>query len=190
MPNNFDERCREIARRFLVSAVVVDDEPSYPDTKPAKNLQKPGRGDQPVAGQPVAKKPGRRRHSLDAGAITESFSKVGLICGVVKPAGGGDGDVDVAAVERADLVVIDWKLEDNGERALKLINSILDGDQGQRLRLIAVYTGESDIVWIGEQINKNLHNNGYRFEGVPRESAVTLSCDIAASKFMRSRIHS
>ena len=173
MPNSFYERYREIAERFLVSAVVVDDEPSY-DAEPAKNLKQPGRG-RPVAGQPVAEKPGRRRHSLDAGAITESFSKVGLICGVVKPAGGGDGDVDVAAVERADLVVIDWKLEDNGERALKLINSILDGDQGQRLRLIAVYTGESDIVWIGEQINKNLYNNGYRFEGVPRESAVTLS---------------
>ena len=174
MPNNFDERYREIARRFLVSAVVVDDEPSYPE-KPAKNLQKPGRGDQPVAGQPVAKKlAGRGHHSLDAGAITESFSKVGLICGVVEPV--GDGDVDVAAVERADLVVIDWRLDDDGERALKLINSILDGDQGQRLRLIAVYTGESKIVWIGEQINKNLHNNGYRFEGVPRDSAVTLSC--------------
>jgi len=175
VPNNFDERYREIARRFLVSAVVVDDEPSYILTRSRPNLQKPGRGDQPVAGQPVAKKlAGRGRHSLDAGAITESFSKVGLICGVVKPV--GDGDVDVAAVERADLVVIDWRLDDDGERALKLINSILDGDQGQRLRLIAVYTGESKIVWIGEQINKNLHNNGYHFEGVPRDSAVTLSC--------------
>ena len=120
-----------------------------------KICQKPGRGDQPVAEKPT----GRGRHSLDAGAITESFSRVGLICGVVRPADGGD--VDVAAVERADLVVIDWKLDDDGERALKLINSILDGDQGQRLRLIAVYTGDPDIVEIGEQISEKLD---YRYD--------------------------
>ena len=172
MPSDFDKRCREIARKFLVSAVVVDDKPYYSAAEQPESVQDPGRDNRP---NNQASPPGRRGgQSLDAGAITESFSKLGLICGVVKPT--GDGDVDVAAVERADLVVIDWRLDDEGERAMKLINSILDGDQGQRLRLIAVYTGESDIVGIGEQINKNLHNNGYRFEGVPRDDAVTLSC--------------
>ena len=172
MPNNFYERYREIAERFLVSAVVVDDEPSY-DAEPAKNLKQPGRG-RPVAGQPVAEKPGRRRHSLDAGAITESFSKVGLICGVIKPE--GDRAVEVAAVKRADLVVIDWQLHnDDGKRALNLINSILEGDQGQRLRLIAVYTGQPDIAGIGKRINEKLCNR-YDLKNGTREHPVTLSC--------------
>ena len=170
MPSDFDKRCREIARQFLVSAVVVDDKPYYSGAEPAE----PGR--EPDRDQSVDQKspPGRRGgQSLDAGAITESFSKVGLICGVVKPT--GDGDVDVAAVERADLVVIDWRLDDDGERAMKLINSILDGDQGQRLRLIAVYTGESGIGEIGKRIIENLRDHRHRLEGVPKDSPVTLS---------------
>ncbi len=172
MPNNFDERCREIARRFLVSAVVVDDQPYYGGTEPVGPLRTPSRTDRTVGDE---KPPGRGGgQSLDAGAITDSFSKVGLICGVVKPA--DDGDVDAAAVRRADLLVIDWQLQDDsGTRALKLINSILEGDQGQRLRLIAVYTGEPDIAGIGEQINKKLCNR-YDLKSGTRDHPVTLSC--------------
>ena len=170
MPNNFDERCREIARQFLVSAVVVDDKPYYSAAEQPESVQEPGRADQPVDQESP---PGRRGgQTLDAGAITKSFSKIGLICGVVKPA--GDGDVDVAAVKRADLVVIDWQLHDHGERAMKLINSILDGDQGQRLRLIAVYTGDPDIVEIGEQISEKLDNR-YDLENGTSGRHVTLS---------------
>ena len=171
MPSDFDERCREIAGRFLVSAVIVDDEPYYPEAVRAEPLRKPGRADQPVDDE---KPTGRGRHNLDAGAITESFSKFGLICGVVKPS--GDEDVDVAAVERADLVVIDWQLHrDDGKRALKLIHSILDGDQGQRLRLIAVYTGDPNIVGIGRRMNEKLDNR-YDLESGARDRHVTLSC--------------
>lgn len=171
MPNNFDERCREIARRFLVSAVIVDDEPYYPEAQVGP-LRTPSRADRTVDDEKPA---GRGGQSLDVGAIAESFSKVGLICGVVKPA--GDGDVDVAAVERADLVVIDWKLDDDGKRAMKLIRSILDSDRDkdQRLRLIVVYTGESGIGGIGKQISENLRYHEYLFEGVSKDLPVTLS---------------
>ena len=170
MPSDFDDRCREIARRFLVSAVVVDDEPYYA-AEQVGSLRTPSRADQTVDDEkPAGRGDGQ---SLDAGAITESFSNVGLICGVVKPA--DDGHVDVAVVKRADLLVIDWQLhDDDGERALRLINSILDGDQGQRLRLIAVYTGEPYIVGIGERINEKLDNR-YDLENGTRGRYVTLS---------------
>ena len=173
MPNNFDERCREIAERFLVSAVVVDDAPSYAVAEPVGPLRTPSRADRTVDGEkPAGRGVGQ---SLDAGAIMESFSKVGLICGVVRPAP-DENDAVVAAVERADLVVIDWQLHhDDGKRALRLIDSILDGDQGQRLRLIAVYTGESDIDWIGGRINEKLRNR-YDLESGTKDHPVTLSC--------------
>jgi len=173
VPSDFDERCREIARRFLVSAVIVDDEPSYPKTEQAKKGREPGRADQPVDDENELGS--RSRQSLDAGAITGSFSKAGLICGVVKPA--RDRDIDAAAVKRADLVVIDWQLHnDDGKRALNLINSILEGDQGQRLRLIAVYTGKSEIEKIGREIVQFLAQNGYDFENDDTDNPVTLSC--------------
>ena len=131
MASDFDDRCRKIARRFLVSAAVVDDEPYYSEPRPSGSLRTPGRADRTVDDESP---PGSRdRRSLDAGAITKSFSKEGLICGVVRPAQ-DEGNV-VKSVERADLVVIDWKLHrDDGERALRILNSILDGDQDQRLR--------------------------------------------------------
>ena len=173
MPNNFDERCRKIAERFLVSAVVVDDAPYY--YEPVGPLRTPSRADRTADGEKPAGRGGDQR--LNAGEITESFSKRGLICGVVRPA--DDGDVDVAAVKRADLVVIDWQLHrDDGKRALKLINSILDGDRDkdQRLRLIAVYTGESDIEKIGKEMVRVLGQNGYNFENDETDKPVMLSC--------------
>ena len=171
MPSDFDERCREIVRRFLVSAVVVDDKPYYAKA-PVKLSRSPSRADR-TDGDEKPVKPSVQ--SLDAGAITESFSKVGIICGVVKPV--GEGDIDVVAVERADLVVIDWKLDDDGKRAMKLIRSILDSDRDkdQRLRLIVVYTGESGIGGIGKQISENLRYHEYLFEGVTEDRPVTLS---------------
>ena len=145
----------------------------YAVAEPVGPLRTPSRADRTVDGE----KPAGRgvSQSLDAGAIMESFSKVGLICGVVRPAP-DENDAVVAAVERADLVVIDWQLHhDDGERALRLIDSILDGDQGQRLRLIAVYTGESDIGGIGGRINEKLRNR-YDLENGTKDHSVTLSC--------------
>ena len=172
MPSDFDERCRKIAERFLVSAAVVDDEPYYGEAERAGPLKTPGRADRTVGDENPS---GRGRgQSLDAGAITESFSKVGLICGVVRPA--RDGNVDVKAVKRADLVVIDWQLHgDDGKRALELLKSILAGDQGRRLRLIAVYTGESDIGDIGRRIADFLRGNGHQFVN-EKDEPVILVC--------------
>ena len=171
MPNNFDERYRDIAERFLVSAVVVDDQPYHGGAEQVGPLRTPSRAGRTVDDENESGSRGGQ--SLDAGAITGSFSKYGLVCGVVKPA--REGEVNAAAVKRADLVVIDWQLhDDDGKRALNLINSILEGDQGQRLRLIAVYTGQPDIAGIGKRINKKLCNR-YNLESGTRDHPVTLS---------------
>ena len=96
MPSDFDRRFREIARQFLVSAAVVDDEPHFGVAKPDRPLKTPDRTDRTVDDEsPAGSRP---RHSLDAGVITEAFSKIGLICGVVKQP--RDGSVAVEAVRR------------------------------------------------------------------------------------------
>ena len=172
MPSDLYKR-RKIARQFLVSAAVVDDEPYYGEPKPVGTLKPPTRADATVDDDSPAVN--GRGQSLDAGAMTASFSKVGLICGVVKQP--KDGNVAVEAVQRADLVVIDWQLHrDDGKRALDLIKSILDGDRGQRLRLIAVYTGERRIGLVGQRICQFLGNQGHHFDNGRNEEPVTLSC--------------
>ena len=173
MAGSFDEQRRIIAREFLLSAAVVDDEPYFGELKPVGHLKAPTRAEATVDDERPAESTGRQ--SLDAGAITASFSKEGVICGVVMPP---EDDQDVVkSVERADLVVIDWQLRrDDGKRALDLLKSILDGDRGRRLRLIAVYTGESAIGKIGERIHHELSQSGQSFESEGSGDFVTLSC--------------
>lgn len=174
MPGDFDEQRRKIARAFLLSAAVVDDAPYYyGEPKQDRIVETPLRAGARVDDDSRAGRPSRV--GLAADAITEAFSKVGLICGVVKQP--QDGRVAVEAVQRADLVVIDWQLHhDDGKRALELLKEILKGDQGQRLRLIAVYTGESAISKIGERIRDEMRKNGRRFESRGSREFVTLSC--------------
>ena len=173
MANDYDKQRRKIAREFLLSAAVVDDAPYYGKAEPAGPLKPPPRADETVDDDSREESHGRQ--SLDAGAITASFFKEGIICGVVIPP---EDDKDVVkSVERADLVVIDWQLRrDDGKRALALLKSILDGDQGQRLRLIAIYTGESTIGEIGERIRDEMRKNGRSFENGGSSELVTLSC--------------
>ena len=70
------------------------------------------------------------------------------------PVPGDEIDTQVTKVaELADIVILDWILdEDNGARATDLIRKILEGENGlDRLRLIAVYTGERDLRAVADQ---------------------------------------
>lgn len=147
MPNtSLAEHCQQIARRFLLTAVVVDDELSVPAGEPVRSgLEKPGRGaanrlSKSVASHPPAGKP------LKVHPITWSFARKGMVCGVVSPRKGQDDLATlVDAVVRADIVILDWLLSpESGEDASTLLGRILKEDQAHRLRLIAFYTGEPD----------------------------------------------
>ena len=165
MPDEFSERCREIAKRFLLTAVVVDDQPYF--ESPARGgLTPPGRGDQ-VATEGAHEEGARNSHSLSATALTASFVEQGLICGVIQPGSDTDTPNLPAVVKRADVVVVDWRLNgDDGGRALELLKWIMGDDASERLRLIAVYTGEPDIRGVGARIVGKLTSAGHAFESV------------------------
>ena len=165
MPDDFNPRCREIVTRFLLTAVVVDDQP-YFESPVRGGLTPPGRGDH-VATEDGREVGARNSHSLSATAVTASFVEQGLICSVIEPGRGPDETELPATVKRADVVVVDWRLHgDRGERALALLKWIVNDDANERLRLIAVYTGEPDIRTIGSSIADELRAAGYAFESV------------------------
>lgn len=83
MPDEFNQRCREIAKRFLLTAVVVDDQP-YFESPASGGLTTPGRGDQ-GATERAQEEGTHNSHSLSATALTASFVEQGLICGVIQP---------------------------------------------------------------------------------------------------------
>ena len=177
--SNFDRYCRKIAERFLLTAVVVDDRRFFPQ-RPTSGLtaRTPTRADvRPTGSAGSSDAPPRRDgQDVDALKLIDSFAKHGMVCGVVAPGPDGtDGESYRRALGRADILVLDWKLgDDDGTHALDLITQILSGDRGDRLRLITVYTGESNLPEIGETIATHLRALGMPVK--PTEA----NCDIAA----------
>ena len=144
-PEKSGDRSYEIARRFLQTAVVVDDKafiaPNEENTK--AGIQKPDRGTR-ASIQNEQEQVGRRTsYDLHAGPLIDSFSALGVVCGVVGPT-----DAAMETMRQADIVVLDWHLQEDGDPTfvLDLLRKLLTGQADQnKLRLVAIYTGEARL---------------------------------------------
>lgn len=83
---------------------------------------------------------------LNAKALTDAFLAAEVICGVHKPTAGEDSvALAVRAAKRADIVVVDWYLQNHSSaKAKAIIKGVLKSDVQERgrLRLVAIYTSE------------------------------------------------
>ncbi|MCE7990095.1 MAG: hypothetical protein DYG89_53805 [Caldilinea sp. CFX5] len=99
-----------------------------------------------------------RRHDLNAKEVVNAFAEQGLVCAILRPENQAEEDVNrsTSAADRADLVILDWQIKgDNGRTTKRIIRRILQNDDG-RLRLIAIYTGEQDLIQIAEEVELEL----------------------------------
>ena len=170
MPNDsFQEHCREIAKRFLLTAVVVDDELSVADGREVH----PGLTPPPLSPLEPTPEPSAPRNDtpprpLDVGSITSAFARHGMICGVVSPPNELNGDSvesSVRVAARSDMVILDWRLNrKSGQDSFPLLRRILLNDQAHRLRLIAIYTGEPDLADIRAKIAERLADLGGSYQ--------------------------
>ncbi|MCY4172930.1 MAG: response regulator receiver domain [Cyanobacteria bacterium MAG CAR3_bin_5] len=154
--DNYQQRSHELARRFLQTAIVVDDEaymaseqgngPNGPVVEPSRSQTASGQNGQDPSGR-------GSRHSLDAGLVINSFSKLGIICGVVSPA-----DSTPETMRKADIVVLDWLLQDQKpQRTLTLLGELLAGESDRNsLRLVSIYTGEPNLETVCADVVKKL----------------------------------
>ena len=155
------------AARFIQTAVIVDDEAQIGGGTPSKPLKTPGRSSSTgtLAETTETSLPGI--HSLDARALVNAFAEREVICGVIVPQkddGAANGRV-VSTAKQADIVVLDWRLNgDSGEEALSMLKNILKDDADERVRIIAVYTGEQGIVEIGKEIERHFNKSGRKFK--------------------------
>ena len=156
--DNAAEHPREIARRFLQTAVVVDDE-AYMEigsgnVPPAEPVV-PGRHvrDLDEDKENHGSIRGRGRHTLNAAPVIDAFAELGVICSVIGPKASV-----VEMIAQADVVVLDWRLQDDdGKHALDLLENLLTGGEDRNsLRLVAFYTGESRFLDILEKIRDRL----------------------------------
>ena len=149
----------DFARRFLRTAVVVDDEAYMApdgDDGPRAKLVVPDRRvrtsvqeDQSPAGK-------KSVHALNARSIMDAFSSLGVICGVVGPA-----QSEMEAVRQADIVVLDWLLRDgNSDYTITLLRRMLTEERDRNsLRLVAIYTGEARLEDIYQIVFDELKNS-------------------------------
>lgn len=90
---------------------------------------------------------------LDAKELVDGFASRGLVCAVIKPDAAEVQQIaETAALKKADIVVLDWVIhKDHGDAALRVIETLLTSDP-DRLRLVAIYTGQHDLLQIVERI--------------------------------------
>ncbi len=163
--------------RFLQTAVVIDNEAELRTAGPAAPLeprvaQRKARSvlgsvaaTSPAKAIPAATAAGRDVNDVDPGVsgslnakiLTDAFSQREIICGLYRPEASEDGMVELAtnAAKHADVVIVDWLLENNSSvRAVEIVIGILREDMrgNGRLRLMAIYTSMNGISVIAHEL--------------------------------------
>ena len=161
VPSDSAYRPRDIVESFLQTAVVLDDlvvispaSAGQEGAAPVRPIVIPDFPETLAASDDDASQY-RSGVRLNADIVINAFADIGMVCAVLKAAPGGEFEKRTAkAAVRADMVVLDWKIHDSaGDVALSVMRNILADDQNNnRLRLIAIYTGEPDLRGIYERI--------------------------------------
>jgi hypothetical protein len=98
-------------------------------------------------------------HDLDARELIDAFASAGMVCSILDP-DEAVGTRLTRTAARADLLVIDWWMRGTrGECACELISEVLKADEdaaSRRLRVIAIYTGQDDLVGVANEVEKVL----------------------------------
>jgi len=182
------EHTLSAVRRFLKSAVVIDNQPYVPQsvpTIPVGPIPAPGidsgLGDEleelivPAASEQAALSDDVLAHILDLRKVSDAFAENGMACAFVLP---DDADPDVVSIEKrvlgaakiSDVVVIDWYLRDNVPvLTLELLEKIAVDDvkESGRMRLICVYTGQPLDAQIFSDVKAAIGRGGIELEDVP-----------------------
>lgn len=141
------EAGQRAAAGFLETVVVIDDR-AFEGSRLGVELERTADGPTVRRRDRTLNTPTtRQEHELNARELVAAFAARGLVCGLLSPEPDATGDVPMAAVRKADIVVLDWNVYDDvGDGALHIIESLWDeGDVLHRLRLVAVYTGDREL---------------------------------------------
>ena len=148
----------KVAKSFLHTVVFVDDQATFKDAQQPTTLTPPKRKSKTENWS--HKLYHRSAHPLNAKMVMDEFASKGMICSVLKPIEGESPLENVEqAAKRADAFILDWKINnDDGETARKIINMLisLEDSEYSRLRLIIIYTGETNIDSISASIKEKI----------------------------------
>lgn len=183
---SFQDVSREIVQEFLQTVVVVDDQAHLSNNDTIGTLPEiiPSSIQEPIDANSFDSEEDlgaitdvpENLHPLNAKTLNDSFAEKGLVCAVLRP---DPDEVEISdnpslenthliygktlqAAKRADLVILDWNIYGHyGEVTKQIISEIVQHDIAEeRLRLIAIYTGEPDLENYIQQVAESLNGNG------------------------------
>lgn len=173
----FQKRFRRIATEFLRTAIVVDDK-AYSGTvrigsalrpPPVRRSYRAGGTEAPI-GDPVS-------HDLDTVRLVNGFAEHGILCGVLGMDSAEDAEGLDKLMDRADIVILDWRMwGDDGAFTLERLRHLV-GDSG-RLRIVGVYTGEANLDRITDLIKSTVATDS-NWDGSPTRILRNGSCYVA-----------
>lgn len=177
----FENLSRDAARAFLQTIVVVDDAATFSLETEIPELSGGQYGltipnEFASAGEEKAPKVAlpTPASGLDATVVGQAFAKVGLVCSILRPTAAADIEEEIlSAAARADILVLDWQLADQGALATRVVQRLIEGDEvsGGRLRLIAIYTENSPLA----PIRTSLAGGFPRLQEIQNEMALGLA---------------
>ena len=173
MPQTLSE---EVAHAFLQTVVVLDDAAYMGQSATPGPLIEPAEevtvfGEDAEDGVDAEGTSGRDRRTLDAEALVNGFAAEGLVCAVLTAGSAGSGvPATLRASRRADIVILDWHLGDQGGKALELLAHLAGRDVAEenRLPMVVVYSASPVIARIRDQVAEALSG----FEAVDRPGKV------------------
>lgn len=165
MPDRaYQEQCRRIAQRFLQTVVVFDDAAwngTSSGDDPRAGARAPGRKPPAETASAPDSRDGRP-HSLDTQQLVSAFARRGIVCSAIavpnnqSPAESVENGI-LEAARRADVVILDWQMpDDDGKRAIRILNLLRTSGGKGRLRITAIYTGENDLLHIRDTIAERM----------------------------------
>ena len=171
VPNAFEQTSVRAARAFLQTVVVVDNCAGFgrEDIVPSDLVAPDDFATGPTVPALQSATAGSTDGPLDAMTLSRAFACRKLVCAILKPSTEDRMEEAVRnASHRADLLVLDWQMNDDGELAASIIDGVLqdDGAEG-RLRLIAVYTSQSPLSRVADSLAARvprLLRNGLTFQ--------------------------
>ena len=151
MAQTFEEITKGVVNRFLQNILFIDDKAYQPDNK---------------------------ENEFDAGQISNAFAKNGKFCTIFAPSSECDLCQCYSLFSKADAIVLDWYLdltsskesvddekdaevdEPRGFYTKYLIEEIVADAKNEKLKIIVVYTGETDLRGITQEIHSCIAQYG------------------------------
>ncbi|WP_039984718.1 response regulator receiver domain [Vibrio owensii] len=163
----FNQYCRDVVDEYVQTVLIIDDGAGLTNntaiTEPIDELVEPTGAFDPMAvaieaDEPQVIEPLEQNelitHPLNTLSLTNAFYERGIVAGLYQPQI-QEGDPAVAFASKAmkvtataDVIILDWMLIDHDSTYSKeIVKQILQHDRknGGRLRTIVVYTGETNL---------------------------------------------